>query len=66
MDGGDWIREYGAIIRREGRDPAERRAEQDRANPAYVARNHLLARATEAAERRGDFRVAEALLVAQL
>lgn len=61
---GDWIREYGAIIRREGRDPAERRAEQDRANPAYVARNHLLARATEAAERRGDFRVAEALLEA--
>lgn len=48
-----WLRRYRGALAAAGADDAARRAAQDGANPAYVARNYLLQLAIEAAEK-GD------------
>jgi len=49
---------YCARVALEGRPPAERRAEMERANPKYILRNTMALEAYEAAAR-GDYSVAE-------
>ena len=44
-----WLQSYLRRIREEGRDPAERRLEQDLANPKYVLRNWMAILASERA-----------------
>ena len=55
-----WVARYTDRLRNENQDPIARRARMNRANPAYVLRNHLAQRAIEKAER-GDFSEIERL-----
>ncbi len=58
---GTWAERYAERLAVDGRDPAERRAAMDRANPKYVLRTHLAQRAIERAERK-DFAEVDRLL----
>jgi len=63
-DGGhllDWLRRYAERVRRDGQDPAARRARMNRTNPKYVARNYLAQLAIDALAG-GDASVLERLL----
>ena len=55
-----WCEEYVARLQADGRDSAERRAEQQAASPKFVPRNWMLVTAYEAAYE-GDYSVIEEL-----
>ncbi len=44
----DWLRRYAERVRRDGQDPAARRARMNRTNPKYVPRNYLAQLAIDA------------------
>jgi uncharacterized protein YdiU (UPF0061 family) len=52
-----WVRQWRARLRREGRDDATRQARMQAVNPVYIPRNHRIEAAIRAAEDRGDFSV---------
>ena len=58
FDGGqaidDWADRWMARLEAEGADPAQRAEAMDRVNPVYIARNHLVEEALEAAEEELD------------
>jgi len=56
-----WLARYGERLDRDGRDPAERARDMDRANPLYVLRNHLAELAIRAAAQ-GDASEIDTLL----
>lgn len=56
-----WLRRYGERVRRDGENPAARRARMNRSNPKYVLRNYLAQRAIEALTE-GDASLTERLL----
>jgi uncharacterized protein YdiU (UPF0061 family) len=63
-DGGHllgWLRRYAERVRRDGQDPATRRARMNRTNPKYVPRNYLAQLAIDALAG-GDASVLERLL----
>jgi uncharacterized protein YdiU (UPF0061 family) len=57
----EWAASWRAQLQADGREDGERRASQDAANPAYVARNHLMQEAIALAEE-GDYSEVNALM----
>jgi uncharacterized protein YdiU (UPF0061 family) len=58
----DWRKRWRTRLAAENVAPHERQAMMQRANPAYIPRNHLVEEAIAAAEGRGDFGPFEALM----
>jgi len=56
-----WLHRYAARVRRDGQNPAVRRARMNRCNPKYVPRNYLAQLAIDALEQ-GDASLIERLL----
>jgi uncharacterized protein YdiU (UPF0061 family) len=50
-----WLEEWRARVAHEARSPVERAAAMRRVNPAYIARNHRVEAALQAATGSGDF-----------
>lgn len=57
-----WVAGWMARLEAEGADPARRADAMDRVNPLYIARNHLVEEALEAAERELDLAPTRGLL----
>ncbi|MBB5019264.1 uncharacterized protein YdiU (UPF0061 family) [Chitinivorax tropicus] len=57
-----WLAGYVSRLQQEGQDTATRQAQQRRANPKFVLRNHLAEQAIQAAARHQDFSEIDQLL----
>ncbi len=58
----EWLAQWRERLARDAQAPGERAAAMKRVNPAFIARNHRVEQAIEAAVEDGDFSLFEALL----